>query len=58
MKLSWECIRDLVDHPLNREQEDKIHTLLARGGIQPEEVADLRTRRWAEQIFADLTLRT
>lgn len=58
VKLAWECICDLIDHPLGKDQERAMVASLARGGVEPEELVDLRTRRCAERIFAELTLRT
>ena len=58
VKLAWECICDLIDHPLDKDQERAMVAALARGGVEPEELVDLRTRRCAERIFAELTLRT
>jgi divalent metal cation (Fe/Co/Zn/Cd) transporter len=58
VKLAWECICDLIDHPLDRDQERAMVAALARGGVEPEELVDLRTRRCAERIFAELTLHT
>jgi divalent metal cation (Fe/Co/Zn/Cd) transporter len=57
LKLAWDCVCDLVDHPLDKEQEAAITTLLYREGVQPEEFVDLRTRRCGQQVFAELTLR-
>jgi divalent metal cation (Fe/Co/Zn/Cd) transporter len=57
VKLSWDCICDLIDHPLDKDREGAIVALLAREGVKPEELADLRTRHCAERIFAELTLR-
>lgn len=55
-KLAWDCVCDLIDHPLGKEQEAAITTLLYREGVQPEELVDLRTRRCGQQIFAEVTL--
>ena len=53
---AWACICDLIDHPLDKDQEGAMVALLARTGLEPEELVDLRTRRCAERIFAELTL--
>ncbi len=58
IKVAWEGISDLVDYPLDREREGAIIALLYREGVKPEELIDLRTRRCAQRIFAELTLRT
>lgn len=56
LKLAWDCIRDLIDHPLDKDQEQAILALLFRAGVKSEELVDLRTRQCAERIFAELTL--
>ena len=58
IKVAWECISDLIDYPLDREREGTIIALLNQEGVKPEELIDLRTRRCAHRIFAELTLRT
>ena len=57
IKVAWECISDLIDYPLDREREGTIIALLNQEGVKPEELIDLRTRRCAHRIFAELTLR-
>jgi len=57
LKLAWDCICDLIDHPLSKEQEAAITTVLYGEGVQPEELADVRTRRCGQRIFAEVTLR-
>ncbi len=57
VKLAWDSVSDLIDHPLDRRQQAEIRALLARAGIGPEDLADLRTRRCAERLFAEITLR-
>jgi hypothetical protein len=42
---------------LAKEREGAIIALLHREGVKPGDIIDLRTRRCAEQIFAELTLR-
>jgi divalent metal cation (Fe/Co/Zn/Cd) transporter len=58
VKLAWECICDLIDHPLDRDQERAMVAALSRMGVEAQELVDLRTRRCADRIFAELTLRT
>lgn len=57
VKLAWQCICELIDHPLDADQERAMIAALARAGVEPEELVDLRSRRCAERIFAELTLR-
>jgi len=56
VKLAWECICDLIDHPLDRDQERAMVAALVQAGVEPEELVDLRTRRCAGQVFVELTL--
>jgi len=53
----WACICDLIDHPLDKDQEREIVAALSRMGVNEKELVDLRTRRCAERVFAELTLR-
>ncbi len=57
LKLAWDSVCDLIDHPLDKDQEAAITTLIHREGVQADDLVDLRTRRCGQQVFAEVTLR-
>ncbi|WP_193371122.1 cation transporter [Pelagibius marinus] len=57
LRQAWNCVCDLIDHPLDGEREAALMALLYREGIQPAELAELRTRCCGHQVFAEVTLR-
>lgn len=54
---TWACISDLIDHPMGQEMESRITGVLVGEELQREAMVDMRLRRCARQVFAEITLR-
>ena len=56
IRMLWEAVPDLIDHPLRSEDEEAIAQLLFEQGIHANELVALRSRRSGRDLFVELTL--
>ena len=56
IKMLWEAVLDLIDHPLQQRVEKTIAQLLFEQGIQAGELIGMRSRRSGRHVFVELTL--
>lgn len=56
IKMLWEAVLDLIDHPLQRRVEKTIAQLLFEQGIHAGELIGMRSRRSGRHVFVELTL--
>jgi divalent metal cation (Fe/Co/Zn/Cd) transporter len=56
VRMLWEAVLDLIDHPLRGEAEQAIAQLLLEQGIHAEELIGMRSRRAGRHLFVELTL--
>ena len=56
VRMLFEALLDLIDHPLRTSDEAAIARVLLDEGIQPEELIGMRSRRAGRDLFVELTL--
>ena len=56
IKMLWEAVLDLIDHPLQGREEAAIAQLLLEHGMHPEELLGIRSRRSGRHVFVELTI--
>jgi divalent metal cation (Fe/Co/Zn/Cd) transporter len=56
LKMMQECVPDLLDHAIPESMKKQIDDVLEAAGVNPEEVAQLRTRRSGSLAQVELTL--
>ena len=56
VRMLWEAVLDLVDHPLRGEDEEAIAQLLLEQDMQAEELISMRSRRSGRDVFVELTI--
>jgi divalent metal cation (Fe/Co/Zn/Cd) transporter len=56
VKMLWEALLDLIDHPLHQKVEKAIAQLLLAQDVHAGELLGMRSRRSGRQVFVELTL--
>jgi divalent metal cation (Fe/Co/Zn/Cd) transporter len=56
VRMLWQAVLDLIDHPLRSRSEQAIAQLLLEQGVHPEELVDMRSRRSGRDVFVELTM--
>ena len=56
VRMLWEAVLDLIDHPLRGESEQAIAQLLLEQGMHAKELIGMRSRRAGRHLFVELTL--
>ena len=56
IRMLWDVVPDLIDHPLRREDEEAIVQLLREQGLHAEELVGMRSRRSGANVFVELTI--
>ena len=56
IRILWEAVPDLVDHPLRGEDEEAIAQLLFEKGVDAKELVAMRSRRSGRHVFVELTM--
>jgi divalent metal cation (Fe/Co/Zn/Cd) transporter len=56
IRLLWDAVPDLIDHPLRRKDEEAIAQLLFEQGVHATELVALRSRRSGRDLFVELTM--
>jgi divalent metal cation (Fe/Co/Zn/Cd) transporter len=56
IRILWEAVPDLIDHPLRRKDEEAIAQLLFEQGVDAKELVAMRSRRSGRDVFVELTM--
>jgi divalent metal cation (Fe/Co/Zn/Cd) transporter len=56
VRMLWQAVLDLIDHPLQGEVEESITLLLFEHGVDARELLGMRSRRSGRRVFVELTL--
>jgi divalent metal cation (Fe/Co/Zn/Cd) transporter len=56
IRILWEAVPDLIDHPLRGEDEEAIGQLLFEQGVHANELVAMRCRRSGRHVFVELTM--
>ena len=56
IRILWEAVPDLIDHPLRREDEQAIAQLLFEQSVHATELVAMRSRRSGRHVFVELTM--
>lgn len=56
VRMVWEAVLDLTDHPVRGEVEEAITLLLFEQGVHARELRGMRSRRSGRRVFVELTL--
>jgi divalent metal cation (Fe/Co/Zn/Cd) transporter len=56
IRILWQTVPDLTDHPLRREDDEAIVQLLFEQGVHVQELVAMRCRRSGRHVFVELTM--
>lgn len=56
VRIFWEAMTDLIDHPLDNKSAERINRTLSGTGVTAPELFAMRSRRSGPQTFVELTL--